>query len=203
MLTEKERLKKIDKASKAYSKFMDIILPGWEKLDKSKDTPMRVSKLFINEFLNKEYGQEPKITVFDNDGPYDGIVSQIGIPLVSICAHHHLPFMGYCHIAYIATPNSKIIGLSKLNRVVKFLSGTTSVQEELTMTIHNKLNELLFGNDGVSVVIEAQHTCVKARGVKDDTTMKTAKFSGNFFSNEKGSRDEFLSYIRDWHNTSR
>ena len=194
-LTEKERSRKIERAKIAYSKFMDEVLPGWETDPNSKDTPHRVAKMFINELWSGLYGPQPKITVFDNVNVYDGMVFQGNIEVKSQCSHHHMVFFGKAHIAYIPGPSNKIIGLSKLNRIVDFFSRRPQVQENLTMQIHKYLEEIFVDSLGVAVMIEAKHTCVSHRGIGQDSTMKTSKLSGVFLDNNDRSRDEFYSFI--------
>jgi GTP cyclohydrolase I len=100
-------------------------------------------------------------------------------------------------VAYIPTKNSKIIGLSKLNRIVDWYARRPQLQEQLTQQIHDYINKATEGNLGVAVTVEAQHMCVYLRGVEDDSTMKTTKLSGVFFNNENNARGEFFDYIRD------
>lgn len=193
------------RAADKYAEFMDIILPGWNDDPNSKETPMRVARMFVQELMSGLYLDPPKITAFENVDYYTGIVFQGNIEVKSMCSHHHMPFFGLAHVAYI--PNydeddpdsvkSMIIGLSKLNRIVDFLSRRPQVQENLTANIHQVINEVIGDNKGVAVQIEATHTCVSHRGIGQDSTMKTAKLSGLFWSNEIGTRQEFLRYIAD------
>lgn len=187
---------KLKEAEDAYSKFMDVILPKWKKDPNAVDTPRRVAKMFLKELYIGLYGDAPKITVFDNVDKYTGIVFQGNIEVKSQCSHHHMPFFGKAYVAYIPSETGKIIGLSKLNRVVEYFSRRPQVQENLTMQIHDYLNEVLGDNLGVAVYIEAQHTCVSHRGIGQDSTMKTAKLSKSFMD-EPSAREEFYNYIRD------
>ena len=127
---------------------------------------------------------------------YDGMVFQGNIKVNSFCSHHHLPFIGNAHVAYIPTAESKIIGLSKLNRTVEFFARRPQVQENLTMQIHDYINGLCEGNFGVAVVVEANHMCACVRGVKHDATMKTAKLSGVFMDSDNQARTEFYNFIQ-------
>jgi GTP cyclohydrolase IA len=196
-LTEQERELKIAKATSAYSKFMDEVLPGWENDPNSQDTPKRVAKMFVSELWQGLYGPEPKITAFENVDKYDGIVFQGNIEVRSQCSHHHMPFFGVAHVAYIPSENGKIIGLSKLNRLVDFCSRKPQVQENLTVQIHDYIVKVIGENRGVAVLLEAQHTCVSHRGIGQDSMMKTAKLSGVFIENEDRSRDEFYHFIQN------
>jgi GTP cyclohydrolase I len=137
------------------------------------------------------------ITAFPSDG-YDGIVFEGGIPLTSMCSHHHQTIMGTVHVAYIPGDNSNVIGLSKLNRVVEHFGRRGAIQEQLTVAIHHAIDELIENNKGVAVMIEATHNCVQCRGVKHGgASMKTAKLSGAFMS-EPSTRNEFYEFIKGY-----
>ncbi len=155
-------------------------------------TPERVAKTY--EKLFGGYKEDPKkfITEFDGES-YDEMIICKDIDLYSTCEHHMLPFFGRVHIGYI--PNKKIIGISKLPRIVETFARRLQNQERLTMQIANTLQELL-NPKGVGVVIEAQHLCMKARGVeKQNTIMTTSSFKGGFKENAK-TRSEFLRLIQ-------
>ena len=192
--TEKERLVIIKKAAKAYEKYLDALGFDWRSDPNSSNTPMRVAKAFVNDIARGCYDNQPDITAFPNDG-YDGIVAQCNIPVKSLCSHHHLAFTGVAHVAYIPSVDGKVIGLSKLNRIVDFYSRRPNIQESLTKQIHDHIDRLCIGNRGVAVVIESQHNCVKCRGIKQDSVMKTSQMSGYFWTNEVGTRQEFFNLI--------
>lgn len=194
-LSDEQRQAKIELAANAYAHFMDIILPGWQDDPNSKDTPMRVAKMYINELLMGFYGPEPKITSFPNTDSYSGIVFQGACDVKSMCSHHHAFIFGKAYIAYIPTEQGYIIGLSKLNRIVNYYSRRVQIQENLTEQIHNAVNEIIGENRGVAVVIRATHTCVSHRGVGQDSEMQTARLSGLFFTDQIGTRKEFYSMI--------
>lgn len=158
-----------------------------------KDTPKRVAKMYMNEICKGTYQSPPKITSFKNQGLYDGIVFQGNIVLKSLCSHHMAPIRGRCHVAYI--PGKKVVGLSKLNRVVDWFARRPQLQEQLTMQIHNYLKEILEDSLGIAVYIEAEHTCVSMRGIEHDSVMSTVKLSGEFLSDTSKSRDEFYQMI--------
>jgi GTP cyclohydrolase IA len=139
------------------------------------------------------YYEAPKITAFDNVDQYDGMVFQGNIDLKSICSHHSLPFIGKAHVAYL--PGTKVIGLSKLNRIVEWFARRPQVQENLTMQIHSYINEICENNKGVAVVIEASHMCACVRGVKHNSTMMTSKLSGEFLESHEV-REEFYNFIK-------
>lgn len=194
-LNESQREEKIKRAAEAYARFMDEILPGWEEDPNSKDTPRRVAKMYVNELLAGFYGKEPHITTFTNVDQYTGVVFQGGIEVKSLCSHHHMPFKGRAYVAYIPSEEGQIIGLSKLNRVVEFFSRRPQVQENLTMQIHDYIDKVLGHNEGVAVMIEAEHLCVSHRGIRQNSEMKTAKLSGVFIDDKSLSRDEFYNFI--------
>lgn len=184
-------------AEQAYAAFMDIILPGWESDPNSKDTPKRVAKMFLTDLWSGLNNEFPKITVFQNADVYDGMVFQGNIEVKSQCSHHHMPFFGTAHVAYVPGPSNLIIGLSKLNRIVEYYARRPQVQENLTMQIHNKLVELFKDARGVAVMIEAQHTCVSHRGIRQDSIMKTAKMSGAFMEDGNNARPEFYQFVKE------
>ncbi len=183
----------IQQASEAYGKFLDALKINWREDPNSQDTPKRVAKSFVNDLISGCYTEPPKITAFDNLNNYDGIVFQGNIDVTSICSHHNLSFIGKAHVAYL--PGTKVIGLSKLNRVVEWFARRPQVQENLTMQIHDYLNEVCEGNGGIAVVIECDHLCACVRGVKHNSTMKTAKLSGAF-KNDPSCREEFYDFIK-------
>ncbi len=196
-LSDQERKIKLAEAEEAYGVFMDVILPGWEKNGALSGTPERIARMYINELLAGHYGPEPKITVFDNDSQYSGMVFQGDIDVKSMCEHHFMPFFGKCHVGIIPSKDGKLIGLSKINRIVDYFSRREQVQEKLTQQIHDKLKELLPDSRGIAVTLECNHTCVSHRGAKNDSTMKTAQMSGLFLDNSMSSRDEFYRMIND------
>ena len=105
--------------------------------------------------------------------------------------------MGKAHVAYIPSKDGKIIGLSKLNRIAEFYARRPQVQENLTMQIHDHINRVCEKNEGVAVMIEANHMCACVRGVKHDATMKTSKLSGEFMNYKSHAREEFYSFVGD------
>jgi len=195
-LTEQEKQSMIQEAAEHYGNYMTALGFDWKDDPNSSDTPMRVAKAFVNDLASGVYSKSPKITAFDNIDGYDGVVFQGNITVHSFCSHHHLPFIGKAHVAYIPTPDGKVIGLSKLNRIVEFYARRPQVQENLTMQIHDHVHEECTDNIGVAVMIEANHMCACVRGVKHDATMKTAKLS-NVFKNKDRVREEFYNFIRD------
>ena len=195
-LTEEQKQKMIKDAAVHYGNYMDALNIDWRNDPNSSDTPMRVAKSFVNDLAQGCYNEGPKITAFDNVDKYDGIIFQGGIKVHSFCSHHHLPFIGKAHVAYLPSMDGKIIGLSKLNRIVEFYSRRPQVQENLTMQIHKHIERVCENTLGVGVMVEANHMCACVRGVKHDATMKTAKLSDAFKDVDRV-REEFYNFIRD------
>lgn len=184
--------KQIEEATKKFGEYLDILGFDWRNDDNMKDTPQRVSKMYINELFSG-LGKELKITSFDNENDYNGIVFQGNIDIKSVCSHHFCPFIGKAHIAYI--PSKKVIGLSKLNRIAEKYARQPQLQERLTKQIHDELNKYTDGNLGIAVMVEAKHTCVSMRGIGQDSTMKTIYTSGAFREKDNQARQEFLKLI--------
>lgn len=192
--SEKEKLKIIEKAAKAYEKYLDALGFDWRNDPNSDNTPMRVAKAFVNDIATGCYDSPPKVTAFPNDG-YDGIVAQCNIPVKSLCSHHHLAFTGVAHVAYIPALDGKVIGLSKLNRIVEFYARRPQIQEGLTKQIATAIDAVCENNKGVAVVVKARHTCACLRGVRHDGCyMITSKLTGDFMEDEK-TRTEFYKFV--------
>jgi GTP cyclohydrolase I len=193
-LTNKEKDKLIKRGTKTFTRFMDVMFPGWENDPNLIDTPLRYTKAFVEDIAKGLYVPFPKITAFDNEDKYSGIVLQSNITVKSLCAHHLQNIFGIAHVAYIPNENGKIIGLSKLNRIVDYYSRTPQVQENLTQQIHDAINEICTDNCGVAVIIKAKHMCVSHRGIGQDSDMSTAVLSGSFMSDDKV-RNEFYKLV--------
>lgn len=157
------------------------------------DTPKRVAKSYKKLFGGYEEDPKEVITVFDNEG-YDEMIIAKDIDFYSTCEHHMLPFIGRAYVGYI--PDDKIIGLSKLPRLVEIFSRRLQNQERLTKQIADTINELLKPR-GVGVVLRAEHLCMKARGVeKQNCEISTSSFTGLFIKNQN-TRAEFLNLIKN------
>ena len=195
--TVEEKVKMIDEATEYYGKFLTALGFDWAADPHSANTPRRVAKAWVNDLIAGSINPAPEVTAFPNDEGYTGLICQTRIPVVSMCAHHNLAFTGVCHVAYIAgkQKTDMVIGLSKLNRIVDFFSRRPNIQESLTKQIHDMVADLCVGNRGVAVVVESQHNCVKCRGIKNDSIMKTSQMSGYFHTNEIGTRQEFFNLI--------
>ena len=160
--------------------------------DSLSGTPYRVAKMYVKElFYGLDPKNKPKISLFDNKYGYGKMLVEKNISLDSLCEHHFLPINGYAHVAYI--PKDKVIGLSKINRVVDYYAHRPQVQERLSLQILNELKETLQTED-VMVMISAKHLCVSQRGIKDkESSTTTLEYSVRF--NEKSYRDEFFKCI--------
>jgi len=174
--------------------FAEIITSVGENLERPGlvDTPERAAKAF--EFLTKGYRQNLDEVIngalFPSDSSEMVIVTDI--ELYSLCEHHLLPFIGKCHVAYI--PNGKVLGLSKIARIVDMYARRLQIQENLVMQIANTI-ESVTGALGVAVIIEARHMCMMMRGVeKQNSSMKTSAMLGSFRTNQ-ATRSEFLSLL--------
>nr|WP_086937989.1 GTP cyclohydrolase I FolE [Thaumasiovibrio occultus] len=158
------------------------------------DTPKRIAKMYVDEvFSGLDYANFPKITLIDNKMQCDEMVRVKDITLTSTCEHHLVTIDGKATVAYI--PRGRIIGLSKINRIVRFFSQRPQVQERLTQQILVALQVLLESED-VAVTIDATHYCVKARGVMDATSATTTTALGGIFKRNPATRHEFLHGIR-------
>ena len=183
---------KVELISKKFKDIMEIL--GLDLTDDSlKDTPNRVAKMYVKEiFIGLNPANKPAIALFDNKYKYDEMILEKDITFYSNCEHHFVPIIGKAHVAYIS--NGKVIGLSKLNRIVEYFAKRPQVQERLTMQIASELKKILNTED-VAVVLDAKHLCVSMRGVKDESsTTITASYSGKF--KEDSIKNEFLAYIK-------
>lgn len=157
-----------------------------------KETDARVARMYAEMFAGLRAGSEPQVTCFPNDEHYRAMVMEKDIPFYSMCAHHLVPFYGHAHIAYI--PNDRIIGLSKLPRILEFYAKRPQLQERLTEQVVGFVEGML-KPQGAMVVIEARHLCVEMRGVKKPgCTTVTSAIRGTFYKKEV--REEFLDLLR-------
>jgi len=161
--------------------------------DSLKGTPQRVAKMYVKEFFSGlNPVNEPKITLFENKYQYNKMVVEKDITLYSYCEHHFVPIIGKVHVAYIS--KGKVIGLSKINRLVQYYAKRPQVQERLTNQIAKALRKAL-GTEDVAVVIDAVHLCVASRGIKDTgSSTITVQYSGKFINEE--TKHEFLELIK-------
>jgi GTP cyclohydrolase I len=185
-------LEKKEKISSLFEEIMDVL--GLDLTDDSlKGTPDRVAKMYIEEiFSGLNPSTKPKISLFDNKYQYNQMLVEKNITFYSNCEHHFVPFTGKAHIAYVSS--GKVIGLSKLNRIVQYYAKRPQVQERLTNQIATDLKAILNTED-IAVIIDAKHLCVSSRGVKDDSsTTITSYYSGIF--NEPTKIAELQNYLK-------
>ena len=183
---------KIDSIKADFNKIMQTL--GLDLNDDSlKGTPSRVAKMFVKEIfggLNPD--RMPKMSTFENKYKYNQMLVEKDITVYSTCEHHFLPIVGRAHVGYIS--NGKVIGLSKINRIVDYYAKRPQVQERLTMQIVKSMQEAL-GTDDVACVIDAKHLCVNSRGIRDiESSTITAELGGHF-KTDPTTRAEFLKYI--------
>jgi len=195
-LSDKGKEKMINRAAKAYGKFLDELGCDWRNDPNSMETPTRVAKAYVKDLWAGRYTEMSPITSFPSDG-YDGIVIERNIPLTSMCSHHHQTIGGVVHVGYIVGENGRVIGLSKLNRVIEHFGRRGAIQEQLTSAIHNAVNVICEDNLGVIITIVATHNCVSCRGVKHKgAAMVTTKASGVFRHNGNDARQEFFNSLK-------
>ena len=188
-LTDVEKKKKI---AVLFEEIMDVL--GLDLSDDSlKGTPERVAKMYIDEiFSGLNPKNKPKVALFDNKYQYNQMLVEKDITFYSNCEHHFVPIIGKAHISYISA--GKVIGLSKLNRIVHYYAQRPQVQERLTNQIAEELKGIL-GTEDVAVIIDAKHLCVSSRGIKDDTSATVTAFYGGAF-NTTAKIAELQNYLK-------
>ena len=183
---------KVEKIEADFRNIMETL--GLDLTDDSlKGTPKRVAKMFVKEIFGGLLPErKPGMSTFDNKYNYNQMLVEKDIVVYSTCEHHFLPIVGRAHVGYIS--KGRVIGLSKMNRIVEYYAKRPQVQERLTMQIVKAMQEAL-GTDDVACIIDAKHLCVNSRGIKDiESSTVTAEFGGAFKENEQ-LRKEFISYI--------
>ena len=190
VLSEEEKIEKIQEHVAA---ILDIL--GTDLTDDSlKGTPKRVAKAYVKEIfggLNPE--RRPSASTFENKYEYGEMLVEKNITLYSTCEHHLLPIIGKAHIAYIS--NGKVVGLSKMNRIVDYYAKRPQVQERLTLQVIEELQRIL-KTENVACIIDAKHLCVNSRGVRDVASSTVTAEYGGVFKTDETLRKEFLSYIQ-------
>lgn len=184
---------KIERISKSFEEIM--ITMGLDLTDESlSGTPKRVAKMFINElFSGLDPKNMPSVTLFENSYKFDEILVERDITFYSNCEHHFVPIVGRVHIGYISS--GKVIGLSKLHRIVNYFARRPQVQERLTIQIGEALTKVL-KTDNVAVVVDAEHFCVCSRGIADQTSSTVTSFFGGVFDNNSSRKEEFLHLVK-------
>jgi GTP cyclohydrolase IA len=175
-LTDEEKKEKI---SELFAQIMGVM--GLDLTDDSlKGTPSRVAKMYIDEiFSGLNPANKPKIALFDNKYQYNQMLVEKNIQFYSNCEHHFVPIFGKVHVAYVSS--GKVIGLSKINRIVQYFANRPQVQERLTNQIANELSNIL-ETDDIAVIIDAKHLCVASRGIKDDSSATVTSYYGGVFN---------------------
>jgi len=184
---------KKEKIAILFEEIMDVM--GLDLTDDSlRGTPKRVAKMYIDEiFSGLNPKNKPKVALFDNKYQYNQMLVEKNITLYSNCEHHFVPIIGKAHVAYISS--GKVIGLSKLNRIVQYYAKRPQVQERLTNQIAEELKTILQTED-VAVIIDAKHLCVSSRGIKDDTSATVTSYYGGAF-NSALKINELYNYINN------
>ncbi|WP_299799720.1 GTP cyclohydrolase I FolE [uncultured Maribacter sp.] len=182
---------KIESIQHYFSKIMEEL--GLDLTDDSlSGTPYRFAKMYVKElFYGLNPKNKPKLSTFENKYGYKKMLVEQYINIDSACEHHFLPIVGHAHVAYI--PKNKVIGLSKINRLVDYYARRPQVQERLVLQILNDLQNVLDTED-VIVFVTAKHLCVSSRGIKDQSSFTTTLDYGGCFS-ESATRNEFLKII--------
>jgi len=187
-MSEEEKMKKIEANFRQIMETLGLDLND----DSLKGTPERVAKMYVKEiFSGLDPANKPKIALFKNRYQYNQMLVEKDITFYSNCEHHFVPIFGKAHVAYIS--NGKVIGLSKLNRIVQYFAKRPQVQERFTMQIAKELQDVLHTQD-VAVLIDAKHLCVSSRGVQDNNSATVTSFYGGKFA-EQAVKEEFLRYL--------
>jgi GTP cyclohydrolase I len=186
--TDDEKIAEIEPHFRAIMEILGMDLRD----DSLKGTPLRVAKMYVKElFQGLNPANMPSMTLFENKFQYNEMLVEKNINFYTNCEHHFVPFFGKAHVAYISS--GKVIGLSKLNRLVEYFSKRPQVQERLTMQVGKALQTVLQTQD-VAIMMDAKHLCVSSRGVKDDSSNTITTFFGGKFQ-EEHTKMEFLKYI--------
>ena len=188
-LSDEEKMKRIN------ANVFDIMHTlGLDLTDDSlSGTPHRVAKMFVNEiFSGLDPKNKPKMSTFENKYKYGEMLVEKNITVYSTCEHHLLPIVGRAHVAYISS--GRVVGLSKMNRIVDYYAKRPQVQERMTMQIVKDLQEALDTED-VACIIDAKHLCVNSRGIRDiESSTVTGEYGGQF--KNQNVKKEFLEYIK-------
>ena len=187
-----DRKEKIEKIEHHFTAIMQTL--GLDLTDDSLiETPKRVAKMYVNEiFWGLDYEAFPKCTTVENKMKYDEMVIERNVNVQSNCEHHFVVIDGVATVAYI--PNQKVLGLSKINRIVEYFSKRPQIQERLTEQIYHAL-QFILDTDNIAVVIDAQHYCVKSRGVEDVGSSTVTSKLGGCFKNDPSVRLEFMNIV--------
>lgn len=190
-LDRKDKIDRIEEHFSAIMKYLGLDLSD----DSLIDTPKRVAKMYVNEiFWGLDYEAFPKCTTVDNKMKYDEMVVERNVNVQSNCEHHFVVIDGVATVGYI--PNQRVLGLSKINRVVEYFSKRPQIQERLTEQVYHALQYIL-ETDNVAVVVDAQHYCVKSRGVEDVGSSTVTSKLGGVFKTDPAVRSEFMNIVNN------
>ena len=190
-LDRKDKIDRIEEHFSAIMKYLGLDLSD----DSLIDTPKRVAKMYVNEiFWGLDYEAFPKCTTVDNKMKYDEMVVERNVNVQSNCEHHFVVIDGVATVGYI--PNQRVLGLSKINRVVEYFSKRPQIQERLTEQVYHALQYIL-ETDNVAVVVNAQHYCVKSRGVEDVGSSTVTSKLGGVFKTDPAVRSEFMNIVNN------
>ena len=194
-LSDDEKWEIVADAEKAYGDFLTALGVDWKNDPNSMETPRRVAKAYVFDLWAGRYNLPTDITAFPSDG-YQGIVLERDIPIVSMCSHHHQAILGKAHVAYIPGADGKVVGLSKLNRIVEHFARRGAIQEQLTVAIHNAI-QAVAETENVMVVVHSYHNCVSCRGVKHfGASMVTSEVSGVFADHTRTAKMEVMEMLK-------
>lgn len=184
---------KKEKIAFHFAEIMEVL--GLDLTDDSlKGTPQRVAKMYVDEiFCGLNPANKPKVALFENKYQYNQMLIEKNITFYSNCEHHFVPIFGKIHVAYIS--KGKVIGLSKINRIVHYFAQRPQVQERLTMQIAFELQDIL-GTEDIAVIVDAKHLCVSSRGIKDDTSATVTNYFGGVFQKTE-KVNELLQLIKN------
>ncbi len=187
-LSDQEKINRIEQHFREIMLILGLDLND----DSLKGTPFRVAKMYVNEMCSGlDPNKKPIASLFDNKYQYDKMLIEKNITFYSNCEHHFLPIIGKAHIGYISS--GKVIGLSKMHRIVNYFAKRPQVQERMTVQIFNELKSVLETED-IGLLIDADHLCVSSRGIKDITSSTVTVEAGGQFKDDKQWK-KFLSLI--------
>lgn len=184
-----------DAVAEKYGELLDALLIDWRNDHNSEGTPRRVAKMLVEETYAGRYNPTPKVTSFPNDSQRTQMIVVGPLRVESQCSHHHQNIRGWAWVGCMPSPDGKLIGLSKFSRLLDHVCRRPQIQEEMVAQVHQQLAELIEGNLGIAVVINAEHQCMAVRGVQEPCAQTvTSQMTGAFLEGEV--RQEFLTYVQ-------
>ena len=192
-ITDEERLLMIKRLEDKYAEILDILRISIDDPN-CTHTPKRIAKMFVNEIFSGRFNPPPDVTFFPNRKKVDNLIISSGIQVMSLCSHHWQPIAGICTVGYI--PNKRVIGLSKISRIVEWFSRRGQIQEELGEQIADFLEDLI-APKALGVVIKAKHYCMIARGIRgsEEETIMTTSVMRGYMLDDINLRNEFVTLI--------